>query len=90
MKLKDLELRLNYLNKITKNRVEKYLPYKIGGRLVSNIGHYYLSIYNGTYGVEKIVNTGGGCTDISCRGSKKETATWLNAFISGIETQYYK
>ena len=29
MKLKDLEIRVNYLNKLTKNRVEKHLPYKI-------------------------------------------------------------
>jgi hypothetical protein len=90
MKLKDLEYRVNYLNKITKNRVEKHLPYKINNEMVSNKGHYYISIYNGSYGLEQIVNTSGGCTDISYRGSKKEIANWLNAFIKGIETQIYK
>ncbi len=33
MKLKDLEYRVNYLNKITKNRVEKHLPYKINNEI---------------------------------------------------------
>jgi hypothetical protein len=69
MKIKDLELRINYLNKLTKNRVEKYLPYKIDSKLISNKGHYYLSQYNSSYGVEQIVNTMGGCTDVSYRGS---------------------
>ena len=34
MKIKDLELRINYLNKLTKNRVERYLPYKIDSKLI--------------------------------------------------------
>ena len=90
MKIKDLEIRVNYLNKITKNRVEKYLPYKINGKLVSNIGHYYISKYNGNYGIEQIMSTSGSCTDVSYRGTKKEIYNWLNAFIKGIETIIYK
>jgi len=90
MKIKDLEYRVNYLNKITKNRVEKYLPYKIDNKLVSNKGHYYISQYNGNYGIEQIANTSGGCTDVSYRGTKKEIYNWLNAFIKGIETVIYK
>ena len=34
MKIKDLVNRVNYLNKITQNRVDKYLPYKINNKLV--------------------------------------------------------
>ena len=34
MKLEYLELRVNYLNKITKNSVEKYLQYKIDNKMV--------------------------------------------------------
>ena len=90
MKIKYLELRINYLNKLTKNRVEKYLPYKIDSKLISNKGHYYLSQYNSSYGIEQIVNTMGGCTDVSYRGSKKEIYNWLNAYIKGIEAVIYK
>lgn len=84
-----IEDRIRHLNKITGNRIEKYLPYKINNRLVSNKGHYYLSIYNGKYGIEQIVNTMGGCTDISYRGSKTEIYDFLNAFIKGFETAIY-
>ena len=90
MKIKDLELRINYLNKLTKNRVERYLPYKIDSKLISNKGHYYLSQYNSSYGIEQIVNTMGGCTDVSYRGSKKEIYNWLNTYIKGIEAVIYK
>ena len=90
MKIKDLELRVSYLNKLTKNRIERYLPYKIDSKLISNKGHYYISQYNSSYGVEQIVNTMGGCTDVSYRGSKKEIYNWLNAYIKGIESVVYK
>ena len=90
MKIKDLELRVSYLNKLTKNRTERYLPYKIDSKLISNKGHYYISQYNSSYGVEQIVNTMGGCTDVSYRGSKKEIYNWLNAYIKGIESVVYK
>jgi len=90
MKIKDLELRVSYLNKLTKNRIERYLPYKIDSKLISNKGHYYISQYNSSYGVEQIVNTMGGCTDVSYRGSKKEIYNWLNAYIKGIEAVLYK
>lgn len=88
MKIKDLVNRVNYLNKITQNRVDKYLPYKINNKLVSNKGHYYISQYNGNFGIEQIVNTSGGCTDIGSRGSKQEIYNYLNAFINGYETAY--
>ena len=90
MKIEDLELRVNYLNKLTKNKTEMYLPYKIGGKNILNEGHYYISRYNGSFGVEQIVNKLGGCSDISYRGSKKEIYNWLNIFIKGIETVIYK
>ena len=90
MKIEDLELRVSYLNKLTKNRIERYLPYKIDSKLISNKGHYYISQYNSSYGVEQIVNTMGGCTDVSYRGSKKEIYNWLNAYIKGIEAVIYK
>jgi hypothetical protein len=89
-KIVDLELRVNYLNKLTKNRTEMYLPYKIKGKSILNKGHYYISQYNGSYGVEQIVNTMGGCSDVSYRGSKKEIYNWLNAYIKGIEAVIYK
>ena len=88
MKIKDLVNRVNYLNKITQNRVDKSLPYKINNKLVSNKGHYYISQYNGNFGIEQIVNTSGGCTDIGYRGTKQEIYNYLNAFINGYETAY--
>jgi len=88
--VKNLEQKLNYLNKITKNRVEKYLPYKVNNRLVANVGHYYLDISNGGYRVEQVSNIFGGATDISFKGTKKEIYEWLNTFINGIETVILK
>jgi len=89
-KIVDLELRVNYLNKLTKNRTQMYLPYKIKDKYISNKGHYYISQYNGSYRLEQIVNTMGGCSDVSYRGSKKEIYNWLNAYIKGIEAVLYK
>jgi hypothetical protein len=88
--VKHIENRLNYLNKITKNRVEKYLPYKVNNRLVANVGNYYLSQSNGGFRVEQIVNIFGGCADISFKGTKKEIYEWINTFINGIETVILK
>ena len=40
--IKDLEYQVKRLNVRMGARVEKYLPYKKGGQLISNIGHFYI------------------------------------------------
>lgn len=88
--IKDIENRLNYLNKITNNKVEKYLPYKVNNRLVANVGHYYLDQSYGRVRIDQISNIFGGATDISYSGTKREIYEWLNTFINGIETVILK
>lgn len=56
------------------------------GRLIVNDGHYYL---DWAYGGVRLVKMceGGGCRDISPRGSKRETYLFIVAMIAGIEAE---
>ena len=36
------------------------------------VGHFYVDQSNGGYRLVRVINEGGGCTDISFRGTKRE------------------
>ena len=81
---KQLENKVEYLNEITGNEVE---PWKrIDGKNIASVGTYYLDGAYGGYKLVKIVNTGGGVTSIT-HGyiSKRELASLIDAYISGIQ-----
>ena len=85
-----LQFKIDYLNKIMGVSIAKYKTYKVNNRYVSNIGHYYYSKSLNGYRLEKIVNTSGGCTDISLLGSKSEIYNVVKSMIQGIEEYSYK
>jgi len=85
-----LQFKIDYLNKIMNVSIARYKPYKIDNRYISNIGHYYYSNTSNGYRLEKIVNTSGGCTDISLIGSKSEIYNVVKSMIQGIEEYSYK
>ena len=85
-----LQFKIDYLNKIMNVPITRYKTYKIDNKFISNIGHYYYSNTSNGYRLEKIVNTSGGCTDISLIGSKSEIYNVVKSMIQGIEEYSYK
>ena len=56
--IKDLEVKIDYLNWLTASPLKKYLPDSNGG-LVEQIGNYHLDIANGGYQLQRFVKGGG-------------------------------
>ena len=85
---KDLEIRIEFLNKITDSPLEYSTLVNAGGaeKYIININHYHI---DGAYGGVKLVrtvNASGGIEVISRNGfgTKRELYTFLNAYIDGI------
>tara|TARA_R100001082_G_scaffold60183_1_gene33455 strand:+ start:98 stop:379 length:282 start_codon:yes stop_codon:yes gene_type:complete len=57
----------------------------LNGKLKANVGTFYISKAYGGYRIEQICNEGGGCIDISYRGTKKECYYWAKGIIEGIK-----
>lgn len=56
--IKDLEIKIDYLNWLTKSPLKKYLPSSNGGQ-VAQIKNYHLDIANGGYQLLRFVKGGG-------------------------------
>jgi hypothetical protein len=84
--LKDLESKIDYLNKITGNPVKTYLPNSNGG-LDSQIGNYYLELAYGGHKLVQVVNQHGGITEPLNTGftTKKELWYAIDNFMRGLE-----
>ena len=57
------------------------------GNLISRAGHYYISYSYGRCRLERICNTGGGCSDISHSVTKRELNSILHGIINVLENQ---
>ena len=88
--IKMIKNRVDQINKLMGVSIDMHKPYKISGSYVVNIGHYHITQFNGSYGLEKIVNIMGGTTDISPRLTKRELYYFCNAYLKGIEDYSYK
>ena len=88
--IKDLEYQVKRLNVRMGVRVEKYLPYKKGGNLVSNVGHFYIGQAYGGYQLEKIVNEVGGCSDITIRTTKTELYYIIKGMADILDQKLWK
>jgi len=51
------------------------------------VGHFSVDQSNGGYRLQRVINEGGGCTDISFRGTKREIYDSLYA-INNVLQQY--
>ena len=84
----DLQIRVDYLNKITDNNPEVYQRGEDGeylrdqdNRLIPNLGTYSLGWVNG----EVCLETKAGSVTVLCWGSRRDLYNRLNSFIYGIE-----
>lgn len=83
---KDLEYRIEYLNKLTGNPTTSYSR-DSEGRFKANIGNYHLMGAYGGVMLGQITNEAGGVRTISNDGydTKRKLYNFLNAYIDGIE-----
>ena len=88
--IKDIEYQVRRLNKRMNVSTEKYLPYKKNGRLISNVGHFYIGHAYGTYRLEKIVNEFGGCSDITISTTKTNLYYIIKGMVDILDEQRYK
>lgn len=84
---KDLQAIVARINRMTGSPLE---PYTKGadGHYSANIGNYHLSHAYGGVCLHRMVNQGGGVTDVlmCCHVPKRELQTAMFAFIRGMET----
>lgn len=85
--IKDLELRISYLNRITGSPETYSTPNE--GKFKANIGHYHLDRAYGGCALHRVDNESGGVDDISRIGyaSRKDLYNWINTYISGIQAK---
>ena len=82
MKLQDLGLLVEYLNKLTNNPKTPYT--KNGAGYKQNSGHYYVQQQEGGYRLEQLGDR--GTRDVTpFRGTKQQVFDWIHAFIDGYE-----
>jgi hypothetical protein len=87
---KELTMLVTRLNDITGNPQESYsvIVDENGTKIISaNIGNYHLDFAYGGVSLSQIVSEGGGTRYISTCGkvTKAALATWIRAYIAGIE-----
>jgi hypothetical protein len=80
---KDLDNKLKKVNSFLKFEQEPWSTNK-EHKIVANIGTYYIGQAYGGYRIEQITNRGGGCRNISKRGTKKECYNFLEGMLEGI------
>ena len=81
--IKILDSAVSRLNYALEMPTEQYIR-KPDGKLEGQAGHFYVGGAYGGYRLERM-SKGGGASDISPRGTKKEVWTFVQALLSGIE-----
>ena len=81
---KDLEAVVARINAVTNSPMTQYA--KIDDKYVGQIGNYHLSYAYGGVSLHRMVNEGGGISDVFRSGHmpKRELYERMHAFISGI------
>lgn len=83
---KDLQGRIDWLNKLTGNPKQPYNQRFEGGEFTANPGNYHLDSAYGGYGLQQMCEGGGTRKIIGGFYPKRELYVLLNAYIDGIET----
>jgi hypothetical protein len=83
---RDLEPAVARLNRLTSSPLTPYTR-AANGEFRANIGNYYLDQAYGGVCLQRMVNGGGGCSDVLMSGHipKRELYQRLHAYIRGIE-----
>ncbi len=81
---KDLQARIDWLNKLTGNPAE---PWSLGtgGGCVPNPGNYHLDSAYGGHGLQQMCEGGGTRKIIGGFYPKRELYNLINAYIDGVE-----
>jgi hypothetical protein len=85
--IKDLEAKVDYLNRLTDSPLEPYT--RDGDRFRSNPDHYQIGQAYGGVELQRIFNEGGAVSTPLNTGHipKRQLAEILSAFINGIESE---
>ncbi len=90
---KDLGYLVKRINEVT---ASPDIPWRRNGRegkrsagFTANIGNYHLDYAYGGVKIVRMVNEGGGITDISRNGfgTKRELYNWMQAFLAGLTNE---
>lgn len=82
---KQLKALVDRINAATGSPMKGYVK-QLDGRYKAQIGHYHLDINIGGTALERIVNEGGGVTQVLHRGTKSDLWDRAQAFLKGFET----
>lgn len=82
--VKNLETLIGHLNRMTNSPETSYTRSK-DGPLQANIGNFHLDSSNGTYGLQRMMNEGGGVDAIFYGLNKRELFQLIHAYIKGFE-----
>ena len=84
---KQLDSKVEYLNRITGNPLTKYREERDeNNSLVSNVGHYYVEHVNGRVQLSRITNERGGATDVSLLETKSQLNDVLRTVTKVVES----
>ncbi len=87
---KMIKYKVDAINRLMGVSVDMFKPFKINNKLQWNIGHYHITQFNGSVGLEKIVNNSGGTDNISPRLTRRELFTFCDGYLRGIQDYSYK
>ena len=80
-----LGARVRGLNERTGNPLEPYKRNENTGRYEAQIGCFYVGGAYGGFRLEQIVGEGGGCRDISLRGTRRDVYNFIGAMLTGFQ-----
>lgn len=81
--LKEVRLLIKTLNEATGNPVDPWV--RTEKKFEAQIGNYHIDAAYGGFSLYQMSDKGGGCRDVSTRGTKKELATFIRAMLKGID-----
>ncbi len=80
--INDLKNLCTYINELKNTPIKPYE--NVDGKFKANIGNYHLYQAYGAVGLHRMVNEGGGVTEILGLSTKKELFDKMHAYIKGV------
>ena len=82
IKLQWIESLVDQLNEATNSPKTSYT--RVDGNFKANIDNFHLYQAYGAVGLHRMVNEGGGVTEVFCLGTKREAYDKIKAYLNGI------
>lgn len=80
--IKQLQALCDWINELKNTPIKPYD--RVEGKFKANIGNYHLYQAYGAVGLHRMVNEGGGVTEILGLSTKRELFDKMHAYIKGI------